>query len=260
MKLQIELPLSALTAPAQTPPEIQRRYARMLTDERESDDFSVRRQHEAALTHFVRNGDVEGLDRYLFERHRLLTVGQMASDALLQARYMLVSSVTLYSRAAIEGGLPETEAMVLSDAYIDTIDRINDPEELYHLSLILMRDYAARVHDHRHRSGHPAVNKCCDYISAHLHEAISMAQLCRHSGYSESYLTACFKRETGLPPTQYILRERLAAAAHMLQAFDHSIQTIAATFAFPSASSFAATFRRHYGCTPSAYRKAQKHP
>ena len=258
MKEHIMIASSSTSSSSQTPPEIQRYYARALADERETYDFSFRRQHEPLVTNFIRNGDVEGLNVFLHSNPFSLTVGHMSSDPLRQARYTLVAGITLYSRAAIEGGLPEMEALVLSDAYIQTADHLDTPQAIHQLILTMIGDYTARVQARQHRHGHPAVAKCRDYISAHLHQPITMAELHAFCGYSESYITACFKHETGLSASQYILRERLRAAAQMLEQFDVSIQTVASTFAFPSASRFATAFRRQYGCTPRMYRKS--HP
>lgn len=57
---------------------------------------------------------------------------------------------------------------------------------------------------------------------------------------------------------EYILREKLRAARYMLLTTDITVAEAAVQFSFPSHSSFARDFQKHYGLPPAKYR-AQPH-
>ena len=58
-----------------------------------------------------------------------------------------------------------------------------------------------------------------------------------------------------LSPTDYVNQIRLRHASVLLTQSDFSISQIAQNCGFTDSSMFAKAFRRHYGQTPSAYRK-----
>ena len=57
-------------------------------------------------------------------------VGTMSENSLMQRKYMAVSSITLATRYAIQGGLREEEAYLFSDRFIKTMDKLNSDAEV----------------------------------------------------------------------------------------------------------------------------------
>lgn len=58
-------------------------------------------------------------------------MGRMSDDELMQHKYMAVSTITLATRYAIQGGLNETKAYEFSDRVIKTIDKLTDKNEIF---------------------------------------------------------------------------------------------------------------------------------
>jgi AraC-like DNA-binding protein len=73
-------------------------------------------------------------------------------------------------------------------------------------------------------------------------------------GLNESYLSTLFKRETGVPLTEYVILKRMEAAENMLKYSDFSLSEISDILYFSSYSHFARTFRKYYDTSPKEYR------
>ena len=77
------------------------------------------------------------------------------------------------------------------------------------------------------------------------------------SGYSQSRFFTLFREKMGLSPNSFLTRCRIDKAKQLLMAPDGpSLQEIALSCGFATASHFAATFRRYEGVTPSSLRRS----
>lgn len=100
--------------------------------------------------------------------------------------------------------------------------------------------------------------KMITYIDAHYTEAISLADMARLGGYSESYASQFFKRQLGISFKEYLLRMRLRAAAVNLVNSEENVVAIAHNCGFSDVKAFNVAFRKHFNSTPSQYRKAAR--
>lgn len=239
-----------------TPPAVLREFHSLAEYRREHLDFHMPYAEETRLLLCVKNGDPEGLRAILEDvgRHTGGSVSAMAPDALSRSRCGFMVGITLYTRFAVEGGLDQETAYNLSDAYIRTMLAMKAPEQITALSSRSGLDFAARVREARMNCG-PAIKVCRDYISKHLHYKITLHELAEACGLTPNYLSALFRRQTGMGVQEYIVAEKLEAAKHRLLTTDDSVAEIASQFAFCSHSSFAAHFKKRYGVTPAQYRQ-----
>ena len=84
---------------------------------------------EIRLLSCVQQGDIESLITQLKNLDSIIVMGRMSDDELMQNKYMAVSTITLATRYAIQGGLNETKAYEFSDRVINTIDKLTDKNE-----------------------------------------------------------------------------------------------------------------------------------
>jgi AraC-like DNA-binding protein len=68
-----------------------------------------------------------------------------------------------------------------------------------------------------------------------------------------------FRKQTGLPPHEYIIRQRVEHAKYMLVNTDMSITGIAYKLLFSSSQYFSTVFKRFTMVTPNQYRKIPRH-
>ena len=214
---------------------------------------------EQEMLRMVREGDLE-LVRHIDRMAVTGTMGQLAQagDALRQMKNAVLVSVTLFSRAAIEGGLSPETAYKLCDRYFQNVEAAKSLSELTGVASTMNRDFVERVHAVRTQKLSREIEAACSYIERHLEEELSISSLAAYAGYIEYYFSKKFKRELGLTPAEYIRKKRLAKAALLLRSTDLDAQQIASRLQFCSQSYFTDCFRKEFGVSPTKYRKEGK--
>jgi AraC family transcriptional regulator len=97
--------------------------------------------------------------------------------------------------------------------------------------------------------------KVAEYIEAYLADDLSLSKLAEVAGLSPFHFARAFKESIGLPPLHYVSSRRIERAKELLAQPDLSVTQIGAQLGFADSSSFSASFRKHTGATPSAYRR-----
>jgi AraC family transcriptional regulator len=88
-----------------------------------------------------------------------------------------------------------------------------------------------------------------------LGERLTLEALAGITALSADHFLRAFEQATGSTPHRWIVERRLDVACARLADSSERIEQIAHTCGFAGAAHFAATFRRHRGMTPSAYRR-----
>ena len=99
------------------------------------------------------------------------------------------------------------------------------------------------------------VEDAMHYMDIHFHEVLSVADIASQVGLSASYLTRCFRQQTGYSPHEYLTLRRIGYAKDCLLSSGQSIQDIAANAGYKSTENFIRSFKKAVGVSPSSYRK-----
>jgi AraC-like DNA-binding protein len=83
---------------------------------------------------------------------------------------------------------------------------------------------------------------------------IDVAAMAAVAGLSRAHFTRAFTQAFGESPGVYLLTRRLERAAALLRNTDHSVTEVCFEVGLMSVGSFATSFKRIYGQTPSEYR------
>lgn len=94
------------------------------------------------------------------------------------------------------------------------------------------------------------------WMVEHLDERLTVATLARRVHQSPRTLARRFTDLVGVPPLQWLTRERVRRAQELLETTEGSVDRIAAAVGFGSAETLRHHFRRALGTTPTAYRAA----
>ena len=105
-----------------------------------------------------------------------------------------------------------------------------------------------------------AVRRALAYIDDHLSTPLSVNAVARYAGVSESHFRMLFASLVGESPGNYVRRRRLERAALALKLTSDSITSIAIEMGFDSPAAFSRSFRRHFDCSPRAFRKTRMMP
>lgn len=93
------------------------------------------------------------------------------------------------------------------------------------------------------------------YIQSHFHEPITLDDVCAATGFSVSYFSTLFKKETGEGFSKYLTRVRIEQAKTLLQTTNLSISEICARVGYNDLKHFTHTFKRLTSLNPGQYRK-----
>jgi AraC-like DNA-binding protein len=103
----------------------------------------------------------------------------------------------------------------------------------------------------------PQVARALKLIRERPDERWSVPKMATAVGLSRSAFAERFRTATGETPIQSLTRYRLARAATYLRTTNAGIRDIAHRTGYDSEVSISKAFRRHYGTSPGAYRKAR---
>jgi AraC-like DNA-binding protein len=101
----------------------------------------------------------------------------------------------------------------------------------------------------------PAIQSVKQTIDRELDKPLSIRHLARLAHMSESRFKARFKAEIGMPPADYMTRQRIDRAKEFVRQTDMSVTEIAGRLGFCTTQYFATSFKRYTGQTPSDYRR-----
>ena len=107
-------------------------------------------------------------------------------------------------------------------------------------------------------AANPYISQTITYISEHLTEPISIADIADVLHLNPQYVMRVFKKEMGCPILQYITARRIALAVRYLEETNISVTDVAILCGFDNYSYFIRIFRRFTGETPVSYRKNAK--
>lgn len=213
-------------------------------------------QAEREMIRLVREGDLD------YKKHMTVIastgrVGNIADGtALRQLKNMLIVNITLFSRAAMEGGLPPETGYTLSDRYLQAVEKSNSMQSLTEINATMQEDFIQRVHQYRQNKDlSKPIRSCVEQLRSRMEENITLEDLAKEFGYSTYYLSKKFKAETGQTFKEYLRSIRLERAKFLLLNSDLSILEISEKLQFCSASYFSDSFRKTYGISPTVFRE-----
>ncbi|MDV2080514.1 AraC family transcriptional regulator [Marinobacter xestospongiae] len=96
------------------------------------------------------------------------------------------------------------------------------------------------------------------YLDDHFQQPLVLSQLAAVAHLSVRQLTELFRRQLGLSPQQYLVEKRMQQAWQLLETTSQPIQAVAEQVGYRSQAAFSDRFRRHFGQSPSHFRRRTK--
>lgn len=103
-----------------------------------------------------------------------------------------------------------------------------------------------------------AVNRVVDYINKHLYDNPGIKELAKIANMSEFHFHRIFKVVIGENVGEYISRIRMEDIAQRLRMTKSNISDISERTGYGTKHALSKAFRKHFGMSPSAYRKLPK--
>ncbi len=209
---------------------------------------------EVRLYDCVRNGDKAGALQMLaaFPEE---SFGVLSRTSHLRNRKNLaIVTVTMATRAAIDGGMFWELAYTLSDLHIQKIEDLREVRQVDHAQKDVVADFAERVRQIREERVSRTIAECQNYIFNHLFEEIKLEQLSGLTGFNGNYISQRFKKETGMSFRAYVTARRIEEACRLMKYTKLTFTEIATRLCFHDQSHFTKAFKKQTGVTPKQYR------
>lgn len=92
------------------------------------------------------------------------------------------------------------------------------------------------------------------YITQHIADPLTVADLAAQAHVSERQLSRVFKTDLGMTPAAYIESARVEVARNHLETTDHTLERVATLSGFNTTDTLTRAFRRKLDTTPTEYR------
>lgn len=218
----------------------------------------TRYSEEIRLLSCVQMGDIDKLIEEYKNINMSIIAGRLSNDNVTQYKYFAVSTMTLVTRYAIQGGLNEKTAYEMSDRAIMQVDGMNNVDDIVNCLVNEIIKITKMVAVSKTKpSQSPHVRKCIRHINENIDKKITVATLSKVCNISSDYLSQVFKDEMGENLSSYILRKKLEAAKNLIMQ-NKSIGEICEQLGFSSQSYFATAFKKYYNMTPTEYSNLTK--
>lgn len=210
---------------------------------------------ETRISSYIRRGRPRELEEYLNELPTY-SPGSTALNEVRNQKNLFISSATLSSRAAIEGGLDADTALRISDRYILFCESLSEIENIKELNFRMCVDFAEKVARTKiAESPSKLATDVANYVHSHMFEPISTEDVAKALFMSRGFVSTSFKQETGKNLADYIREEKVEEAKMVLRHSTQSLSDIASHLGFSSQSHFCSVFKRYTGMSPHEYRK-----
>jgi len=125
------------------------------------------------------------------------------------------------------------------------------------LAVHLLRHYTASAGNAQRFTGGLSAQKLRQtmaFIADNYESDLTLADLARMAGMSTFHFAREFKRTTGTPPHQYLIKFRVERAKALLTGSEMPLVEVSSRSGFSHQSHFTRLFRRFTGTTPQSYR------
>jgi AraC-like DNA-binding protein len=232
-------------------------YVKYIVENSDVDIGRLTYSDELRYVHNVINGTPENISdmayKYIPDR-----AGNIANSPLKKMEYMICTSITLISRAAIREGLDSMLAYTISDLYLQRLEQCRTEGDMYKVNSEMQRAYAELIKKAKEiRSKSTHVERCKVYIANNLTKPFTLDDIADEVGINKSYLSRKFTEEMKMGIKHYTMLKRIEAAANVLKFSDIDIIRISEALCFSSQSHFGKVFKQFMGVTPQSYRNKE---
>ena len=211
-------------------------------------------ENEKNLTDAIASGNINNVN-YISSSLSDETFLRHFSDLLRTRKNHLIVLNTLLRKAAEKGGVHPLHIDKLSSMFSEKIEKVHCTQEIDKLQNKMIKEYCFLVKKHSLSSYSPLVGRVVTLIDHDITADLKLSSVAEMLFVNSSYLSDTFSREMGVTLTEYVNTRRLEHAVMLLHKTDKQIQDIASSSGFSDANYFIRVFKKHYGITPTVYRK-----
>lgn len=211
-------------------------------------------EHNAEISNLfktIRLGEKEQIE---LAAESYLQHPSFSGQSLQQRHVAIMEMLAELYRFSSHNDIP-TEEMLgdMKQLFVYLIDLVPDVLQRWLTRICL--SFSDRLAAARSTSSQSIVSEAKEYIySNYADEGLSLDDICRELGVSNSYFSTIFKKETGTSFVGFLTECRMDRAARMLIETDEKNYIIAGQVGYTDPNYFSYVFKRQFGMSPSKYR------
>ncbi len=178
-------------------------------------------------------------------------------DPLRNAKNFMIILNTLLRKAAEQGSVHILYIDSVSSYFAHKIEAIESMDEIDELFYYMVKKYCRLVNKHSSKNYSLLIQKAILHIDADITADLSLKNLSATLGVTPSYLSTLFKKEIGMPLTEYVNKHRTEKAKQLLLSSNLQVQQIAQNCGILDVNYFTKIFKKYTGKTPNEYRKGK---
>ncbi|MGF1373996.1 AraC family transcriptional regulator [Streptococcus infantarius] len=144
------------------------------------------------------------------------------------------------------------------DQKLDDVTELQLTAELYKLLAFLMKEFPSKAMSDSSILIQNYIKQVKKIIHTQYVNPLKISEIAKKLNLNRSYLYKIFKEETDYSLKDYLIQIRMEKSADLLTRTTFHISEIANAVGFPDALAFSKAFKKHFGQSPSHYRKALK--
>jgi AraC-like DNA-binding protein len=114
--------------------------------------------------------------------------------------------------------------------------------------------YANRTSDDLADESSPAVRRAIHFLEKNLHKKLTLQQIANEAGFSPTYFTTLFRKETNYAPLSYFSHLKVLKACEFLDYTRMKVKEISFQLGYSDPYYFTRDFKKKMGMSPRQYR------
>ncbi|WP_167610894.1 AraC family transcriptional regulator [Maribellus sediminis] len=114
--------------------------------------------------------------------------------------------------------------------------------------------YANRTVEDIEEESSPVVRRAINYLGKNLHKKLTLNKLSEEVGYSPTYLSTLFRKETNYSPISYFSHLKILKACEFLDYTNMKVKEISFNLGYTDPYYFTKDFKKKMGMSPRQYR------
>ncbi len=179
----------------------------------------------------------------------------VAKDPVRSAKNSMIGSIAFLARAAIQAGVNADTAFTLSDALIQQVEDMNSKSTILAFEKRILLQFIDIVSQQLENRYSAPITRVMHHIENNLNKRIGLKDAAAYAGVHPAYLSARFKKETGMNFSAYVMMRRIHESSYFVRHTQYSLSEIALLYGFSSQSHFITAFRQVMEMTPMEFRR-----